>query len=96
LPAGQIHFRDVHRRLVAQAAQSTDGARSIAAANRFDSAHACGASDGCGTLLHICPQMQQVRRNVHGYRYRECRHCGNRYHHTQLAFDREVREPTKQ
>jgi hypothetical protein len=40
--------------------------------------------------------MQQVGRNMHGDRYRESRHCGNRYHHTQLAFDREVREPTKQ
>jgi hypothetical protein len=46
--------------------------------------------------LHVRPQMQQVGRNVHGYRYREGCHCGNRYHHTQFAFDREVREPTKQ
>src|ERR1700733_3284185 len=40
--------------------------------------------------------MQQICRNVHDHRNCECCHRGDGNYETQLAFDREVREPTKQ
>jgi hypothetical protein len=95
-PVGKVDLGHVDHGFIAQPAQRADGAGLIAAAERLDRMHAGAAGDARGALLHVRPQVQQIRRNVHGHRYREGCHRRNGYYHAQLAFDREVREPTKQ
>jgi len=96
LPVGQEDFGDVHHRLIAQHAQGAHRPRDVVAAQRFDGTDSGRACDRRSALLYIRAHMQQISCHVHDDRYRKGGHRGNRDDHTQLAFDREVSEPTNQ
>jgi hypothetical protein len=93
---GQIDFRHIDDRIVAQHTQRLDRRRGVLVLRRLDDRNPDRASNARRPLLHSVVQIHQVGRHMHQHCYCECRQGWDRDENAQLALDWEVGKPTEQ